>query len=127
MHPFIRTVCFSTLLAVAACTQEPAVHAKIETAESESIRFDVAFVTHLDMDMAEQDVYIEHEKGSGEVYRVTKGDNDMNAPLYATAEEVPHNPFDATTNGPHKKGRPLGLFCRRQRFPLGWTAIGKHY
>lgn len=77
--------------------------------ESNSFSFDVAFVTHLDMDMPEQDVYIERVPGSGEVFRVTKGDNDMQAPLYATAVEVEHNPFDPAALGPHPKGEPLGM------------------
>jgi len=38
------------------------------------------------MDMAEQDVYLERVPGSGQVYRVTKGDHNMNAPLYKAAK-----------------------------------------
>ena len=78
-------------------------------ARAQSVSLDLAFVTHLDMDLPEQDVYIERVPGSGEVYRVTKGDHDLRAPLYATATEVPHNPFDPAAIGPHPKGAPLGL------------------
>jgi len=70
---------------------------------------DLAFVTHLDMDLPEQDVYIERVPGSGNVYRVTKGDHNMNAPLYKTAEENPHDPFNPDAIGPYEKGEPLGM------------------
>ena len=73
------------------------------------VSIDLAFATHLDMDLPEQDVYIEREPGSGEVWRVTKGDNDMRAPLYKTAVETKHDPFDPSALGPHAIGEPLGL------------------
>jgi len=56
---------------------------QVQAAGAHSI--DLAFVTHLDMDLPEQDVYIERERGSGEVYRVTKG------------------------VGPHARGEALGM------------------
>jgi hypothetical protein len=59
--------------------------------------------------MPEQNVFIERTPGSGEVYRVTIGDNNMNAPLFKTATPVPHNPFDAAAVGPHPKGEELGM------------------
>lgn len=67
------------------------------------------FVNHLQAKLPEQDAYIEHVAGSGDIYRVTADDKDMNAPLYATAEPVKHNPFDAKANGPYKRGKALGL------------------
>ena len=70
---------------------------------------DLAFITHLDGGMPEQDVFIEREPGSNQVYRVTIGDNDMNAPLFKTAEPVPHNPFDADAVGPYAKGEAFGM------------------
>lgn len=79
------------------------------TQKDDPVSIDLAFVTHLDLDLAEQDVYIERRKGSGEVFRVTKGDHNMNAPLYATAEETPHDPFNAEAVGPYKKGAALGF------------------
>ncbi len=75
----------------------------------DNVSIDLAFITHLDMDLPEQDVYIERVPGSGKVYRVTKGDHNMNAPLFAAAEEVPHNPFDEAAIGPHQKGKALGF------------------
>ena len=77
--------------------------------ENGEIAFEIAFVTHLDMDMPEQDVFIEREAGSGQVYRVTKGDNDMNAPLYASKHEVKHDPFDPKALGPYPKREALGM------------------
>ena len=73
------------------------------------VKLELAFLTHLDMDLAEQDVYIERVPGSGEVFRVTKGDNNMNAPLFATAEENAHDPFNGNAIGPYKKGAALGF------------------
>lgn len=71
--------------------------------------FDVAFMTHLEMNLPEQDVYIERSPGSGEVWRVTKGDNDMSAPLFKTAVETKHDPFSEAALGPHPKGEPMGM------------------
>ena len=70
---------------------------------------DLAFVTHLDKDLPEQDVFIEREPGSGEVWRVTKGDNDMSAPLFAAAHTIEHDPFNPDAVGPHPQGEPLGM------------------
>lgn len=70
---------------------------------------ELAFITHLDADLPEQDVYIEREPGSSEVWRVTKGDNDMSAQLYKTAVETEHDPFNPEAIGPHPKGEPLGI------------------
>jgi hypothetical protein len=64
---------------------------------------------HIEDNLAEQDVFLEHKAGTGEVFRVTKYDRDMDAPIYATAQPVRHNPFDAGTEGPYPMGRPLGL------------------
>ena len=79
------------------------------TASAQDVTLDLAFVTHLDIDLPEQDVFIEREPGSGKVYRVTKGDHNMNAPLFAAAKYVPHDPFNPEAVGPYKKGAPLGL------------------
>jgi hypothetical protein len=78
-------------------------------AASKDIKFDIAFVTHLEANMPEQDVYIEREAGSDQVYRVTNGDNDMNAELWTTAIKVHHDPFDPKAVGPHPKGQKLGI------------------
>ncbi len=80
-----------------------------ETAGTKPVSVDLAFVTHLDMNLPEQDVFLEREPGSDEVYRVTRGDNDMSAPLFKSAEPVEHNPFDPAALGPHPKGEPAGM------------------
>ncbi len=78
-------------------------------ATAQDVSVDLAFITHLDAEMPEQDVYIEREPGSGYVYRVTVGDHDMDAPLFSVAEEQHHNPFDAEDVGPYSKGEALGF------------------
>lgn len=70
---------------------------------------DLAFMTHLDMNLPEQDVFIERQPGSGQVWRVTKGDNDMSVPLYKAAVEIDHDPFNPEAIGPHPIGEPLGM------------------
>ncbi len=90
------------------------VAAQAETAPSAAddpgrVAVRLAFKTHLDEGLPEQDVFIERQPGSGEVYRVTNGDHDMDAPLYKSAVPVPHNPFSDEAIGPHPRGEPLGL------------------
>ncbi len=107
------------ILAVAAC----AVIGSGALAEStateqaaparDAVSIELAFLTHLDMDLPEQDVFIEREPGSGQVWRVTKGDNDMSLPLYKTAVETPHDPFNPAAVGPHPKGEPIGMTLGR--------------
>lgn len=70
---------------------------------------ELAFITHMDAGMAEQDVFIEREAGSGEVFRVTGGDHDMSAPLFASATAIEHNPFDPKAVGPYPRGEALGM------------------
>ena len=70
---------------------------------------DLAFKTHLDVDMPEQDVYIERETGSGKFYRATNGDHDMNAPVYRLTHEQHHDPFDPDAVGPYGDAVPLGF------------------
>ncbi len=82
---------------------------KVLGSAGEPVSVDLAFMTHLEMELPEQDVFIEREAGSGVVYRVTTGDHDMNAPLFKTAVEVKHNPFDPKAVGPHPKGEALGM------------------
>jgi hypothetical protein len=67
------------------------------------------FSFHTEMDMAEQDVFIEREAGSDEIWRVTKADQDWNAPLYRAARPIEHNPFDGNAVGPYQKGESLDM------------------
>jgi hypothetical protein len=69
----------------------------------------LTFVYHVDADMAEQDVFVEREASSGEVFRATKADRDMDQPVFAAAEAQPHNPFDPAAVGPYAKGADLGM------------------
>ena len=107
-NPFL-SMAFASLVVLLPLT--PAASAEEPAAKTgpNDVSIELAFVTHLDMNMAEQDAFIEHQPGSGQVWRVTKGDHDMSAPLYRTAIEVKHNPFDAATNGPHPIGEPMGM------------------
>jgi hypothetical protein len=98
----------SALTAGAQTTGTPASTTAARPA-AKTVSIDLAFMTHLDMELPEQDVYIEREPGSGEVWRVTVGDNDMSAPLYKTAMTVKHDPFNEKAIGPHPKGEPLGM------------------
>ncbi len=102
-------VALTLLMIAAVATPATAQDYATKKSAQASVSIDLAFITHLDMDLPEQDVYIEREAGSGEVYRVTKGDHNMKAPLYAAAHEVPHNPFDPAAVGPHPKGAALGM------------------
>ncbi len=67
------------------------------------------FVNHLQAKLPEQDVFIEKVAGSGEVFRITAADKDMNAPLYTAASPLPHDPSNPQAIGPYKKGRALGI------------------
>lgn len=78
-------------------------------AQAGSTIIKLQFVNHLQMQFAEQDVYIERVSGSGQIYRVTAQDKNMSAMLYAAADPIKHNPFDAKDLGPYKKGRALGI------------------
>lgn len=80
-----------------------------DSAAGKPLSFEIAFGTHLDMNLPEQDVFIERVPGSGEVFRVTTGDHNMKAPLFKTAVEVKHNPFDPNALGPHPKGEEFGM------------------
>lgn len=77
--------------------------------ETQAYTIELAFNSHLDANLPEQDVFIEREPGSGEVYRVTTSDQDLAASLFKSARPVPHNPFDVAAIGPHPKGEPFGL------------------
>ena len=84
--------------------------AQEEAAEpSDVFSIDLAFINHLDAGLVEQDVYVEHEAGSDEVFRFTKGWNDMDAPIFTTAIEVKHDPFNAEALGPYPKGKAVGM------------------
>ena len=55
--------------------------------------------------------FVEKTAGSGEVYRVLPDERDayLDAPVYATAEPVHHNPISAEASGPYAKGEALEM------------------
>lgn len=75
---------------------------------------DLVFVDHLTAGLIEQDIFVEREPGSNEVYRIlpTEKDKYLDAPLYKSTEKLKHNPFDPATAGPFEKGEPLGMTLR---------------
>ena len=79
--------------------------------KAELVLSGLQFVDHLKAGMIEQDVFVEKQKGSGKVFRVTKDNMAQfkNAKLYSTAESVHHAPFDGQKVGPYKKGQALGM------------------
>ena len=80
----------------------------------------LAFIFHIDEQLAEQDVFYEKEAGSGEVFRPTGATRAMDAQLFAPADAVPHTPLQTDNIGPWPKGKPLG-------FTLGeWFAAKGH-
>ena len=88
---------------------QPAAYEEPQDSYDAPVSLDLNFIYHVDADMHEQDVFIEREPGSNEVWRVTKADNDMRAPLYRAAVPVEHAPFDPENMGPFPKGDALGI------------------
>lgn len=87
----------------------PMVAEETPTATTASVSIDLAFINHLEADLIEQDIYVQREPGSDEVWRITKGWNDMNAPIFKTAVEIPHDPFNMAALGPHPRGEPMNM------------------
>jgi len=108
MTSITRTIFASALGAMILLPADVA-SADVPPMSHEDMTIELAFVTHLDMNLPEQDVFIEREPGSDEVYRVTGADHDMKAQLFKTAVPVKHDPFDPKAVGPHPKGEPLGM------------------
>jgi hypothetical protein len=67
------------------------------------------FIYHIDADMAEQDAFVVREPGSGQMWRATKGDQDLSQPIYASYDPVPHDPMNPEAAGPYPKGPELPL------------------
>jgi hypothetical protein len=107
----MKTPFLAAALAILAST--PSLAQDGPSVSGNDYSFEVAFMTHLDMNLPEQDVYIERTPGSGEIFRVTKGDHDMNAPLYKSASAIEHDPFDPAALGPYPMGEPLGLTLKQ--------------
>lgn len=73
------------------------------------VALDLSFVFHIDQDLAEQDIFVEKQPGSGKVFRPTKSERDMSLPLYAAAQPLEHAPFEPAGVGPWPRGQALGV------------------
>jgi len=69
----------------------------------------LTFIFHIDEQLAEQDVFFERKPGSGKVFRPTGATRNMEAPLYAPADAVPHTPLQLDNVGPWPRGKALGI------------------
>jgi len=100
---FILWVCLSASLMSA--------NADIDAAREDrpDRTIELAFTTFRDAGLPDQDVYLQHEPESSEVFRPTAADTDMDAPLFRSAVPVRHDPFDDAAVGPHRKGKPFGM------------------
>lgn len=74
----------------------------------------LVFVDHLTAGLIEQDIFVEKEAGSNEVYRIlpTEKQKYMDAPLYKSTKKIKHDPFDPSTAGPFEKGEEMGMTLR---------------
>ncbi len=86
-----------------------AVHEVEPTDYDRPVSLKLSFKYHIEDQFPEQDVFIERQDGSGQVFRAGHRDRNLKAPLFASAEPVEHNPFDPKAEGPYDKGRDLGL------------------
>ncbi|NJN82363.1 MAG: hypothetical protein HC802_08870 [Caldilineaceae bacterium] len=84
------------------------------------------FVTFIDIELPEQDVFVESEADPAQLMRVTVGQADDPAirgkMLYAAAEAIEHDPMElgAAPYGPFPKGDPLGFTLEEW-----WAATGQ--
>ncbi|WP_305985875.1 hypothetical protein [Roseibium sp. MMSF_3544] len=108
------------LLSSAIASPALAIDASVKDAP---VAFDVNFIYHVDAGVAEQDVYIERETGSGEVWRPGPKDNLPNAPLFASAEPQRHMPGNPEADGPYPQGADLKLTLREW---LGASGNGQY-
>ncbi len=102
----ILTLVALATTSAAACGDED--KSPFETAESQPL----GFVTHVDVNLIEQDVFVVGENDAS-VVRVTAADLDpatMAAPIYAADQAIPHDPFGlgAAPMGPFGRGLRLG-------------------
>ncbi len=69
----------------------------------------ITFVDHVTAGMIEQDVYVEREPGSGQVWRINADERDAfaDAVAYRTAAPQHHSPMDPANNGPYAAGEPF--------------------
>lgn len=75
---------------------------------------DLEFVTHVEADMWEQDVFVDlssSAKKENGVFRVGPSDFAAlaEAPVYATTQTIHHDPVNAAAAGPYPRGEALGM------------------
>jgi len=84
-------------------------NARSNTTDDKPVSMELNFLFHVEADMAEQDVFIERDGGSEAVFRATKADRNMDAPLFYPEKPVDHSPFNPGDIGPYPKGKPMGF------------------
>lgn len=91
-----------------------AVQKEIKTV-SEAVAIPIQLVNHIQANLPEQDVFVEMENGSNEVWRLEGGDakdpENLARTAYAAATATEHDPFKLGKSplGPFEKGRALGF------------------
>lgn len=69
------------------------------------------FIDHIEAGLNELDVFVAREGEPTNAYRPRPDEEKERSddPIFAGADPVAHNPFDAEAIGPHPKGRALGM------------------
>ena len=80
---------------------------KVETSPKPQMQ--LKFRVHVEDNLPEQDVFIERDSTSGQVFRPTAAERDMTKPLFASTQTIRHDPFRDDALGPWPKGRELGV------------------
>jgi len=82
--PFSLTLAISSGAAALSLLLLGIVNSSASTKETydKPTAMELNFLFHVEADMAEQDVFIEHQKDSNVVYRATRADRDRHAPLF---------------------------------------------
>lgn len=99
---------YQTCSVVAAVALVAAVAPSVANAGDE---IQVQLVDHVTAGFIEQDVYVERQPGSGEVWRINADERDAwaDAMVYRTAEPQHHDPMNPMSNGPYAAGEDLGF------------------
>jgi len=106
--PFILTGC-----GVVAATDKTATNTEEATVNQHEVNeaIELTFVEHLEAGMTEQDVFIEQEEGSNDVYRVIPEEREKYSSnqLYASTVSLSHDVFEKKMLGPYLKGKSLNM------------------
>lgn len=97
-----------TALLVSSALAGPAL-AIDASGKAQEVAFDLTFITHVDAGVPEQDVYVERNPGSGEIFRPGVNNSDFDTPLFASSEDQSHNPADPDAVGPYPQGAALDI------------------